>query len=61
MGIIQGISDFFADLLGCEDGDTACEARAKKYGTWAVLVSIIVLIALVAPKIYRWYKPKGGK
>lgn len=58
MGIIQGISDFFADLLGCEEGDTICEARAKKYATWTVLISIIVLIALIAPKLYYFFKGK---
>lgn len=59
MGIIQSITDFIADLLGCEEGDTACEARAKKYGTWAVLLSILAIIIFFAPKIYHWYK--GGK
>ena len=59
MGIIQSITDFVADLLGCEEGDTACEARAKKYATWLILLIILAIVLFFAPKIYRW--SKGGK
>ena len=62
-GIIESITNFVADLLGCdaletEEEVTKCYARAKKWATWGILIAILTLILFVAPKIYRFYKPK---
>ena len=63
-GIIESITDFVSDLLGCESLETPeevtkCRARAKKYATWLIFAIVIVILILVVPKLYRWYK--GGK
>lgn len=65
-GIIESITDFVSDLLGCESLETEeevtkCRARAKKYATWLIFATIIVLIILIVPKIYFWYKGRGKK
>lgn len=60
--IIQSISDFIADLLGCGeltgDEQIACYAKAKKYASWLIIIFIIVIILLVVPKIYGIIKKK---
>ena len=60
MSIIETISSFISDLLGCDEltGDelVACKAKAKKYATWIIIIIIIVIILLVAPKVYRLLK-----
>lgn len=60
-GIIEYITDFVSDLLGCESLETEeevtkCYARARKWATWGILIAIIVLILLIVPKAYRFFK-----
>ena len=60
-GIIESITDFVSDLLGCESLETPeevtkCRAKAKKYATWLIFATITVLLILIVPKLYRWYK-----
>ena len=52
MEIIDSIASFYADLLGCEEGDTVCQAKSRKYATWTVLIVIILAIIIIVPKIY---------
>lgn len=56
--MIDSIALFIEDLLGCTEEDTECKAKARKYATWLILISILALILFFAPKLYRWYKPK---
>ena len=63
MSIIQPITDFVADLLGCDALETEeevakCYARARKWATWGILIIIIILILLIVPKSYRFFKGK---
>lgn len=58
MSIIETISEFIADLLGCTPDDTECLAKARKYATWLILIIIIAIILLVLPKIYQIVKKK---
>ena len=65
-GIIESITDFVSDLLGCESLETPeevtkCRARAKKYATWLIFAIIIVILILVVPKVYFWYKGRSKK
>lgn len=58
--IIQSISDFISDLLGCDgltgDEQIACYAKAKKYASWLIIIIIIAILLLVVPKLYGLIK-----
>ena len=58
--IIQSISDFLSDLLGCGeltgDEQIACYAKAKKYASWLIIIIIIAILLLVVPKLYGLIK-----